>query len=339
MAMDTTNDSSESEQSEPEPELTIRGSWYRDGSDYVVVVTGQPERSVEIGVGRTVADAWRNRQTAPMQSVGRDCGEAAALRWAHGAGWCSAPRPSVSSDDFEILRSDLGDGGWSLHYQGEDDESASGESEKGEDGEWERPNADDYADAIEAYLANGTWLEPADDEAANDVSEPVGDVDWGDEYAYVMCVYGSEGDEPGDCRVRVGEDELGLWWIEDGDDAVDCDMRGPYNTEELAKEAAEEWASEQNEALAGEDADDMRDRLLAERAGEPDADGEWCVYWETALDDEHVVARYATRDAAEAAAEKSNTELARSNPGPLLCSYGVRVLEDDEWVAIDDERY
>lgn len=46
---------------------------------------------------------------------------------------------------LEMVRSDMGDGGWSLHRPGEMEPVLSGPSEANEDGEWLRPNADDYA--------------------------------------------------------------------------------------------------------------------------------------------------------------------------------------------------
>ena len=84
-------------------------SWYRDGVYVVLVETGQPSDSVRIGVGEAsrdratgrridaYADARANLQLTAMQSTGPDSGEAAALRWAHGAGWIS--RPKLDEDD------------------------------------------------------------------------------------------------------------------------------------------------------------------------------------------------------------------------------------------------
>lgn len=170
-------------------------------------------------------------------------------------------------------------------------------------------------------------------------TEPMGDVDWdaGESYAYVMCVYGRDGDEPGDCYTRVGLDDAGLWWIDDGDDTVRQDVSGPYTTSEAAEKAAEEVALAAHEGQSGEDADAVRARVLAETAGEPDPGGEWCVYWETSLDDEHVVERYATRAQAEASAEQCQAELVARHPGSLLCGYGVRYLLCGEWVRAEEE--
>lgn len=63
-----------------------------------------------------------------------------------------------------------------------------------------------------------------------------------------------------------------------------------------------------------------------------DPDGEWCVYWTTAGDDEHVVARYATEDDAQAVCDERARALSASHPGHLLCGYEVRSLVDGEWV-------
>jgi hypothetical protein len=58
-----------------------------------------------------------------------------------------------------LCRSDMGDGGWSLHAPGSTDEQiasgdapplVSGDSEKDDDGKWVRPNADDYLAAVSA---------------------------------------------------------------------------------------------------------------------------------------------------------------------------------------------
>jgi hypothetical protein len=178
-------------------------------------------------------------------------------------------------------------------------------------------------------------------------------------YTYVACCYGTYGDEPGDCYTRVGysyrvdgdsldsevdyESEAEareaaaaavttVWWYDDGDDECRVDTHGPYDTEDEAREEAERVASENNEAQDGEDALLTRTRLLTERAGEPDSEGEYCVYWETQCDDAHAVARYTTYSAAAAAAQLADDALRACHPGPLLCGYGVRQLDDGEWV-------
>ena len=58
-------------------------------------------------------------------------------------------------DDLVLVRSDQGDGGWSLHPAGSTDEQiAQGDAPylvsgtaQWVDGEWDRPNAEDYAEA------------------------------------------------------------------------------------------------------------------------------------------------------------------------------------------------
>ena len=62
--------------------------------------------------------------------------------------------------DFVVIRSDTGDGGWSLHWLHDEDEDGmpssilvSGPSSLDpETGEWQRPGREDYADAIEVLL-------------------------------------------------------------------------------------------------------------------------------------------------------------------------------------------
>ncbi|CAB4144377.1 hypothetical protein UFOVP469_27 [uncultured Caudovirales phage] len=62
--------------------------------------------------------------------------------------------------DFVLVRSDSGDGGWSLHAPGSTDEDiatgeapalTSGPSGKNRGGKWLRPNARDYAAARDFY--------------------------------------------------------------------------------------------------------------------------------------------------------------------------------------------
>lgn len=54
-------------------------------------------------------------------------------------------------------------------------------------------------------------------------------IDWDDdlETEYTAYVYGPEGGDPGPCRIRVGCDHWGRWWIEDGDEDV-TESHGPY---------------------------------------------------------------------------------------------------------------
>lgn len=190
-------------------------------------------------------------------------------------------------------------------------------------------------DALEAAL-------DADDAVIEydvvDAARPCGDVEWDRDktYGYVACVYGDDGDQPGDCYLRVGQDEAGRWWIDDGDDDVRTDVRGPHVAEGQARAAAAAAAKEQDESDGADDAADLAERRLRERAGEPDPDGAWCVWWETVGDDSHPEERYATRDAAEAAAELAQQRLEQSHPGGgLLCGYTVRRLADGRWVEAE----
>lgn len=135
--------------------MAIRGSWYRDGSDWIVVVSGMPEQNVKVGVGNTLREAWENLQATAIQSVGRDGGEEDALSWAHGAGWCAELKPEASAV--------------TIHIEGGGEATADMEQAA--------------LEAWEAWRDGETWLEPADEEAeqeAMQLDEPVGDVEWRD---------------------------------------------------------------------------------------------------------------------------------------------------------------
>jgi hypothetical protein len=87
-------------------ETTMSDTWYVDGDQYVVVRSGQPEQSVEIGMGSTYADALDTLETTPIQSAGpTGHAEQSALRWAHSQGWISDP-DSLESDDGPELTQD-----------------------------------------------------------------------------------------------------------------------------------------------------------------------------------------------------------------------------------------
>lgn len=128
-----------------------------------------------------------------------------------------------------------------------------------------------------------------------DDAEHVGSV------AYVACVYGESGDEPGDCEVKIMRGDL-RWWLTDGDDTERCEAGSEigYATREEACAAAIEIAEEQHEAEDGEDTEAMRARLRAEAEGRACSDGPWAVAWrdgsEPGLD---VGRRYEDRDDAE----------------------------------------
>lgn len=74
---------------------------FTDGSIHVIVLTGMPEDAVQIGTGETQVEAWASLERTPIQSAGRDAGEGAALRWAHSAGWISAPETLLEYGQVE----------------------------------------------------------------------------------------------------------------------------------------------------------------------------------------------------------------------------------------------
>jgi hypothetical protein len=98
--------------------------------------------------------------------------------------------------------------------------------------------------------------------------------------SYVRCLYGTYGDEPGDCEVQVRRGAL-RWWLQDGDDGC-MEHAGEdlgYPTQEAALEAAQEIADEQHEGEVGEDADAMIARQRREAQDRASADGRWIVAW------------------------------------------------------------
>lgn len=203
----------------------------------------------------------------------------------------------------------------------------------------EAGNCSDYAVGDRLYvivrLSDGTNRTDSRELTADDLDVDASDVgDWETVASYVSCVYGPEGDQPGDCETRIGE-VRGVWFVDDGDDSVRADTYGPFASREEAEAKAEELAKQQHEGQEGEDADGMRTRLLVDAAGEPDEEGNYCVYWDTVGDDAHVVERYSTQEAASAAADLKNEGLHRHNPGGnLLCGYEIRELVDGEWQAV-----
>lgn len=66
---------------------------------------------------------------------------------AHVVAVVAAPPARLKDYGFELCRSDTGDGGWSLHIPGDESVIISGPSTL-VDGEWDRPNAEDYDKAI-----------------------------------------------------------------------------------------------------------------------------------------------------------------------------------------------
>lgn len=188
---------------------------------------------------------------------------------------------------------------------------------------------------LEEWQVSADWADEEREQIALEV-ESLGkdDADW--ETGPVASYVADCGDCLVDVRVQIGQAPDGLWYIRTDDDGGGSDDAPDtaFATRDEAEAAAEAFASERNDALDGEDADDMRRRQLTEAAGSPDPDGEWCVYWSTSLEDDGPRARYATQEAAEAAAELAQAELERRHPGGrMLCGYEVRCLVDGQWVT------
>lgn len=138
----------------------------------------------------------------------------------------------------------------------------------------------------------------------------------------------------------AGEGWRERWYVRTWDDAGGSDEADDtaYETEAEAIAAAEELAAAMDEGDGTADAEDYSARKLTEAAGEPDPRGEWCVWWGTVGDDAHVVARYATGEAAIAAAAIANEKLHAQHPGGhLLCGHEVRCLVDGQWVEADED--
>jgi hypothetical protein len=203
----------------------------------------------------------------------------------------------------------------------------------------ERLDLDEAEEIVEAdedgydHIVEGTELTAGE---KSDVS------DWETVSSYVA-TFESGTDQPGACDVEVQIGCAGsVWYLRTHDDGGndDCDATA-YETEEAAREAAEEFADDQNEGEAGEDAEKYLARQLEEAAGEPCDDGEYCVYWASACkEDKGVSARYETIEQATAAAEIKNNGLHQHNPGQLLCGFEVRQLTSVDghmqWVEIGE---
>ena len=156
--------------------------------------------------------------------------------------------------------------------------------------------------------------------------------------AYFVATF-PDGDGEGACdvSVEIGESD-GVWFVRTRDDAGGEDDAddSAYETRDEAVAAAEEFAEEHDESDGASDAESYLLAAAEAQAGEPDPDGAWCVYWETALDDFGPRSRYATQEQAEAAAEIANADLRAANPGGnLLCGFSVRALVDGEWTDIE----
>lgn len=167
------------------------------------------------------------------------------------------------------------------------------------------------------------------------------EADWEEDAVASYVATYPNGDDDGAANVCVYIGQVaGHWFLKTEDDAGgddECDD-ATYETRSAAVAAAAEFAVEHDEAEQGEDAADYLKRQLEETAGEPDPDGEYCVYWDTSLDDSGPGKRYASPEAATAAAELANQGLRKHNPGGnLLCGYEPRRLQDGEWVSLDQE--
>ena len=163
---------------------------------------------------------------------------------------------------------------------------------------------------------------------------------WESVASFVATFPDGEGEGATDVSVQIGESEgEGAWFVRTSDDAGGSDDADDtaYTTRDAAAVAAEELAEKMDEGDGAPDAESyLRAADEADADAGADADGEWCVFFETALDDFGPRTRYATRDAAAAAARVANADLRAHNPGgSLLCSFSVRVL-DGEWTEVED---
>jgi hypothetical protein len=157
---------------------------------------------------------------------------------------------------------------------------------------------------------------------------------WDTVASYVAIFDTDDGIGACDVEVQIGKDDDGAWWVRTRDDAGgsdDYDEDEGFASEEDARLEAVVFAEDQDEG-DGMDAEKFLRTQQEEAAGEPDPEGEWCVYWVTALEDSGPRERYETREQAEAACNIANDDLHRHNPGDLLCGFSVRCLVDGEWV-------
>lgn len=128
------------------------GVWGHGGG---VIIT---EACLRCGTKRTT-DTWAQDPSTGEQGL-------TSVRYEAGAydldelGYIVEERqiPTVTRDEIEVLRSDLGDGGWSLHRGDDAQVLASGEAAWDEErGEWDRPIEADYAAAL-AASAEDRWV-------------------------------------------------------------------------------------------------------------------------------------------------------------------------------------
>ena len=132
-----------------------------------------------------------------------------------------------------------------------------------------------------------------------------------------------------DVEVQIGE-VGGTWFIRTQDDAGgsdDADDTG-YASEKEARKVAEALAQESTEGEAGENAASHLKRKLREAAeADLDPEGEFCVYYDSPLEDAGPRERYRTEHAAEAAAVLANMDLTENQHSTnLRCGFEVRRL-------------
>lgn len=132
-----------------------------------------------------------------------------------------------------------------------------------------------------------------------------------------------------DVRVCVGTDGKS-WFVRTDDDGGGSDEAPDraFKSEEAAKKFAEKFASKRHEGGEASCAEDFLDARLEEARGEPNSEGEFCVYWETVGDDAHIVECYDTMEQASAAAAIYQKQLEERHPGRLLCGYSARTVAD-----------
>jgi hypothetical protein len=161
-------------------------------------------------------------------------------------------------------------------------------------------------------------------------------IDWeNDAIASYIATFETDNEEGAcDVFVYVGEGDDG-WYVKTEDDDGNSDSFDiVYPTRKEAVKAAKDLALELDESdcfngTAEEFIDHRRAKLATEGK---DRNGEWCVYWTTALDDSGPCDRYSTREAAEAGAVLADKKLRQYHPGHLLCGYEVRCLVDSKWI-------
>lgn len=157
---------------------------------------------------------------------------------------------------------------------------------------------------------------------------------WETVAGYVATFPSDEGEGACDVEVQVGSDPDGSWYVRTRDDAGGSDDADDtaYTSRDKAAAAAEEFAAAADES-DGDSAETYLTLQLERRAGQPDPEGLWCVYWNSVGPDSGSRERYKTQDAATAATELANAELKARHPGNLLCSYEVRELVNGLWVG------